>query len=401
MMLGKGSGIRPMGVQRLSLIVALAVPLMGAFGACASDSDELGLSSGGGGSAGGSSTSSSSSATSSGEAGSSVIGLACTEDADCSGSDGEGRCSKWSDDEPFLSSFYWGGVVVGGPGNGYCTKDCAADEDCPADSSCRSDICVLGCEYGTPEGGPYDPLSPDKCHGRDDLICIPIQGGAALCIPMCGSDADCGSGRGCDHRAGVCVDVPRAGMAFGTGPCEEDDEGTAEDEDPCRGFCLPFEAEQNQAVHLCSALCSWGGDIETTHNCGGPAQGLCAYQGQVQIGDTTVLSQLGDAAFCTGSCNNHGACNYAEGFFCFDLGQLGTLGVGYCFGAVPCPGGSADCGAGDACIETAAGPMCLEIDGQAELVVPLGNAAPGAGGAGGFGGAGGAGGSGGSSSNSG
>ncbi len=385
MMLSKDSSSRVAGVQGLSLIVALAVPLVGAFGACASDSAEMETAAGGGGSSSTSTTSSSSSTTSSGEAGGSIIGMACTDDADCNAADEAGRCSKWSDDEPFLSSFYLGGEVVGGPGNGYCTQDCAIDEDCPADSSCRSEICVLGCEYGAPEGGPYDPLSPDKCHGRDDLVCVPIQGGAALCIPMCGSDADCGDGRGCDYRAGVCVDTPRLGMTFGTGPCEVDDEGSPEDEDGCQGFCLAFEAEQNQAMHLCSALCSWGGDLETTGDCGGPAKGLCAYQSIVQVGETTVYSQLGDVAFCTGSCVDHGTCNFAEGFFCFDLGQLDTLGVGYCFGAVPCLGGSAECDADQACTETAYGPVCLEVDGQEALVVPLGAAAAGAGGAGGGG----------------
>jgi hypothetical protein len=388
MMLGRDSGSRVVGLQRLSLIVTLSVPLIGAFGACASDSELVGPTTSSGGTGGESSTSSSSTTTSSGLGGSSVIGMACLDDAECGGTDGLGRCSKWSDDEPFLSSFYWGGGVVGGPANGYCTQDCATNDDCPADSSCRSEICVRDCDYGAPEGGPYDLLSPDKCHGRDDLVCVPIQGGDALCLPMCGSDAGCGDGRSCDYRAGVCVDTPRIGMAFGTGPCEEDDESSPEDEDSCRGFCLPFEAEQDEPVHLCSALCSWGGDLETTEDCGGPAKGLCAYQGRIELGDTTVHSQLGDVAFCTGSCDNHGTCNYAEGFFCFDLGMLQTLGVGYCFGAVPCPGGGTDCGLGEACTETAAGPMCLETDSLDDLLVPLGAAAQAAGG-GGAGGSGG------------
>ncbi|MBW2453832.1 MAG: hypothetical protein JRI68_04955 [Deltaproteobacteria bacterium] len=387
------------GVSRWCVGAVLSIPLVAAVGACASDSEELITPHGGGGTGGASSSSSSSSTTSSGQGGSSVIGLACTEDVDCYGTGVAGRCAKPSDEEPFLSSFYQGGHVIGGPGNGYCTKECTTDEECPADSSCRSEICVRNCEFGTPEGGPYDDLPDDKCHGRDDLICVPIQGGAALCIPMCGSDADCGDGRGCDVRAGVCVDTPRQGLALGAGPCEVDDDDTPDDEDPCRGFCLPFEADQNQEVHLCSALCSWGGDLDTSHNCGGPTQGLCAYQSRTLIGDTEVVSQLGDAAFCTGSCADHGACNFAEGFFCFDVGLLGTLGVGYCFGAVPCPGGGGDCDADEACTETASGPMCLEIDDQAELTLPLGNAAPGSG-AGGGGGAGGSGGAGGGSSSS-
>ncbi len=407
MMLGKGSGRGRrgwIGVARrcvaavvsvpvaIPLSILLAIPLVAAAGACASDSEEIEGSQGGGGTGSSSSSSSSSTTTSGNEGGSSVIGQACTDDVDCYGVSVAGRCAKPTNDEPFLSSFYQGGLVVGGPGNGYCTKECTTDEECPADSSCRSEICVRNCEYGAPEGGPYDELSADKCHGRDDVICVPIQGGAALCIPMCGSDEDCGPDRGCDLRAGVCVDDPRQGLPLGAGPCEEEDDETPHDEDACRGFCLPFETDQDEAVHLCSALCSWGGDLETSQNCGGAAQGLCAYQSRTLIGDTEVVSQLGDAAFCTGSCADHGGCNFAEGFFCFDVGLLDTLGVGYCFSAAPCPSGVSDCDTDEACTATASGPVCLEVDDQDELTLPLGAAAPtsGAGGGGGSGGSGGA-----------
>jgi len=395
-MLGTGTGSSFVSALRWPFGVVLVAPLIALVGACASNSDGPITPQGGGGTGGSSSSSSSSTTTSAGEGGSSVIGMACTDDVDCFGGEVAGRCAKPTDDEPFLSSFYKGGNVVGGPAGGYCTKACTTDQECPADSSCRSEICVRNCQFGAPEGGPYDALPADKCHGRDDVVCVPIQGGAALCIPMCGSDADCEGERGCDVRAGVCVDSPREGLALGAGPCDEDDDSTPEDEDPCRGFCQPIGADDGPPVHLCSALCSWGGDLEATQNCGGPAHGLCAYPSVTVVGDTDVVSQLGDAAFCTGSCADHGACNYAEGFFCFDVGLLDTLGVGYCFGAVACPSGSGDCDADEACTETAAGPRCLEVDDQAALVMPLGNAAPGSGG----GGAGGAGGSSSSSSSS-
>lgn len=185
----------------------------------------------------------------------------------------------------------------------------------------------------------------------------------------------------CDLRTRVCTDAGRDGLALGAGPCVPDDPDTAEDEDGCAGFCLTFVDENDEPTsHMCSANCSLGGPLDSTLNCGGPEEGFCLFGQTFSVGD----SQLGDYGYCTGACAQHDDCNYQEGLFCFDLSLAGLDGRG-CLAPVACPLGN-ECGAGEGCIETAFGPVCLQVDGNGEPTIPLGEAA-GSGGTGGAGGA--------------
>jgi hypothetical protein len=184
------------------------------------------------------------------------------------------------------------------------------------------------------------------------------------------------------------VDEARTGAALGAS-CVVDDEKTPTDEDPCKGFCLTFVDENQQPTgHMCSARCSLGGDLATGMNCGGVMGGLCVFGPSVD----DVSAEVGDFAFCTGSCDAHDKCAWTDGMFCFDNGLYDQIGLGYCFGTTECPNGD-ECDADEICVQTKYGPVCLDPDpvNETEPLFPLGEAAPGGGGGGGAGGAGGGG----------
>lgn len=319
------------------------------------------------------------------------IGLPCLDDQQCGM--GDGRCIKDSDTEPFFTTFY-GEEKMGGPANGYCTKDCAADVDCPGSGSrCiggdSGGLCVLTCTAGTPaQQFLDDPIPADKCQGRDDLLCAQTNNpDVALCMPICGRDDECSGSRGCDQRVGLCVDSPTEGLDLGAG-CTPDDPDTAADEDECAGICLTFVDENDDpSSSMCSTRCSIGGELSSP-NCGGILEGLCIFRSEG--------AGVADAGFCAGSCAQHDECNWQQGMFCFDIaGSVDDLSVGFCLGAAECPGGQSDCLPEEICADTGAGPFCLETNlVTGELLLPLG-AAAGDGGAGGEGGEGGAGGEGG------
>lgn len=304
------------------------------------------------------------------------------------------RCAKSSDNEPIMAV---GNASVGGPAGGYCTKDCLEATDCPDGAVCVTSmdgtgVCMLECTHGTPEIEFLDDEHPaDKCHGRDDQMCLPLQN-VSVCYPICGSDAECG-GRKCDLRSGICTDTPAnaTGKPLGS-KCVPDDENTMEDENECAGICLTFVNEQNEPdARMCSAYCSRGGSLMTTQNCGGPEKGICVFG--PSINDTP--SANGDIGFCSGACDKHDVCNHEGGLFCFDIGLLDALGKGYCFGATDCPNGT-ECDVDELCTQTKYGPVCLEADpnNPTSTLIPLGEAAvnSGSGGAGGAMGTGGAGG---------
>jgi hypothetical protein len=373
----------------------------------------------GSGAGGGDTTSSTQTATvgtavsssSSGMGAGSFLGAACTDDTPCQGGAGgsgtAGRCIKDSDSEAALATF-WGEMSTGGPARGYCTADCVADADCQAldpNSICVGDangtgFCLAGCTFGSPMQSFIDEALPlDKCHGRDDLMCVPVSGGGAVCMPICGSDAECGSGRACDGRTGLCTDTPHTGDEPGEA-CTADDANTTVDEDNCAGFCLTYVDDNGDPVaRNCSNRCSLGGDLAATGNCGGPTEGLCLFGPSVN----NVAAELGDMGFCAPGCQAHDDCNHTEGIFCFDIAASVDAGLGYCLTTSDCPSGDADCDVanGFKCTNTVYGPVCLEVDMTGALFYDLGAADGGTGGSGGGGGAGGtgAGGAGGSGGN--
>ncbi len=370
----------------LGLMIASGLLLSWGWGCSSSDVIANSAGGGSGGSGAGASSGSTSSSSSTGS-GSSFIALPCLDDQQCD--QGHGRCMRDTDTVPFFSEFF-SSDSYGGPANGYCTADCAIDSDCPGDMSrCISTdtggICILTCVFGSPILVTLtDPPPPDKCQGRDDLMCTPSSAGETLCLPVCGSDTECSGQRGCDLRAGLCVANPRQGYPLAAA-CIPDEPNTSEDEDKCAGECEPVANGAGQEVNMCSAPCSLGGDLDTTMNCGGRESGICAFVPSfTEVGS----SALGDLGLCSGACEKHDQCNWQEGMFCFDIAHQLLTGKGYCGPAVDCSA-TTECDTGKVCAPTQAGSFCLELDGEG-LLIPLGDAAlPGSGGGGG--GAGGAG----------
>lgn len=180
---------------------------------------------------------------------SSLIGRACTEDAQCGG----GLTCFTSNSNAFFG---------GGPPNGYCTLNCDEDAQCSAidrASSCFQGMCLRTCR-SLPQSSLGDntraqALQENKCLGRMDLACnseaflgISEFSGlrqAGWCIPQCGSDDDC-PGRSCDLARGVCVDTPTAGLPIGA-RCANNGECSG-------GLCVFLSSEES----FCSAPCVFG-----------------------------------------------------------------------------------------------------------------------------------------------
>jgi len=302
-------------------------------------------------------------------------------------------CIKATDTNPILG---------GGPANGYCSMTCMADGDCPGgNTSCYKagatsgpGICVLQCTLGPQLQHINDAYSTDmKCNERDDVACGPIDSEGTLdgCLPVCGEDMQCPSGRKCDPRIGVCVDNPNTGDPTGA-KC--DPMATSP---TCAGTCLSLlGADGGAGPSLCSEECIMGGDnpYTSTPSCGGLTNGICLY--------SPGGNGAGDFGFCANACSKQDDCQLPD-FWCLAIGGLtgakGGVPNGFCFPANPCPNGASDCSmiTGTACTATAYGPQCLPSN------FPLGSATP-DGGTGGTGGSGtggsGAGGTGGAATSS-
>jgi hypothetical protein len=272
----------------------------------------------------------------------------CMSDSDCGGDLG---CTKDSASDP---------VFGGGPAGGYCTQSCSTDSDCPgSDSACLSGgsgmpgTCVLTCTIGPSLQFLNDPLDPSKCRGRNDLRCVGLTSGSTVCMPTCGEDSQCPTGRVCDPRTAVCVDKANVSTGKPDG-AKCDPMATTPD---CAGICVSFDSGET----TCSRNCVLGGDQndpQDTPNCGGVTSGLCVYR--------PSANGAGDFGFCAPACTAQDQCQNPA-FWCFPVGGLTdpdpTKGIqnGFCFGATPCPNGDADCASakGTSCTSTKDGPFCL------------------------------------------
>ena len=253
-------------------------------------------------------------------------------------------------------------IFGGGPANGYCTADCTTDADCPGNASfCigaaagKPGICLLTCDVGPQLSSLDEALDPEKCHGRDDLRCGPVNssGTVTACVPTCGRDDQCPTGKVCDQRASVCVTTATTGLGLG----EKCDPKAATPQ--CAGTCFNFSSGET----MCSSPCVLGGEIDINDltlvtDCGGLDKGICAY--------SPTGNGAGDFGICAEACKLHSDCQNPS-FWCNDVGLPEN---GYCFGTTPCPKGQSDCTAPDKCLDTKYGPFCLDA------TVPLGDAAP-------------------------
>jgi len=348
-----------MKFERISVLLLAAGTFAAGFWGCSGDDPADTDDTGAGGSGTTSGTTTGPTTTSSSGGANSDLGAACTSNDQC----GMGnRCILATANDPILG---------GGPAGGYCSRDCATNTDCGNNGVCigaqqgTPGSCFLACENGPAPMFIDEPLDENKCHGREDVACTGLQAGLTACLPVCGSDTQCG-GRMCDPRAGVCVDNANTGLGIGAA-C--DPEAT---DDACAGTCIGF----SDGGSMCSQACVFGGSLEGTPDCGGLDKGLCIFLPEG--------SGAGDYGVCTAACTEHDDCQNPL-FFCSSVPWYD--GNGFCFNAPQCSNGS-ECQAPDVCTETKYGMFCLDPS------FPLGDAAPGTGGGGG-GGGGGAGGEGG------
>jgi hypothetical protein len=212
--------------------------------------------------------------------------------------------------------------------------------------------------------GIDEALNEDKCHGREDVRCQEIVAGSPVCTPTCGSDSQC-DGRFCDPQIKVCVDTPNTGFANGLAcnPMATNPE--------CAGICVSFTVEMGKPpITMCSEWCVLGGELNSTADCGGLTEGVCAF--------LPTGNGAGDFGVCAPACTQHDDCQNPN-FWCTATNFHNANG--FCFGHPPCTS-QADCdkAAGEICTNTKFGQYCISDK------YDLGTSAPGTGGAGGAGG---------------
>ena len=240
------------------------------------------------------------------------VGDGCAADSDC----GDGlTCLKPDGTE----------LGSGGPPSGFCTASCVqGGSECGTGNVCHDfgsgTFCVESCSFG-------GPMSADKCQGRVDMACSPLDlgppfGVIGICLPLCNSDGDCGSGLFCNPRTGLCQGNAPSGDPIGAA-C---DTSAAE---TCRGECQSFDLGNGTTTDLCLELCTRG----AMDNCGrdvDPNGAACIYQptGIIQAGES---AGFGDRSTCAQLCDCNADCLAPELVCLSDTGvQLATTREGFC-----------------------------------------------------------------------
>jgi hypothetical protein len=204
-------------------------------------------------------------------------------------------------------------IPGGGPANGMCTLSCNLQTECaPFGGKCvgltsSQGFCLQTCSLGS--------APATKCQGRTDQACKGIYDNNdtllyGACIPMCASDADCGSRR-CDPALGMCVDGAPSLPPVGT-PC------VANDACDAQGMC---------ALGACTAWCRFG----SFDSCGYRRTPVDAAAGTVgacfaPLDDPN--GNAGDVGFCWQLCDSPADC-LVSGWGC-DMSYKGDWGHGLC-----------------------------------------------------------------------
>ncbi len=265
------------------------------------------------------------------------LGRDCITDAEC----GEGLICIARDDVDTLG---------GAPPGGLCTLACDSDDICLEHSS---NAWCAGFDNGAYclEGCLIDAGLAEKCHGRIDFVCsgvdfapigptcvdntdctepetVCLSGECnavlTLCLPSCGSDADCASGLFCDFMTGLCNEAAPEGKDFNEA-CNP--ASTADPPECAGGIC--FETYDNPEVGTCSGLCNLGNPFSCGYTGDGPADSACLF-GTILSGDQ---AEIGDLGYCGQLCDCNDDCS-AQGEVCrpFNEPVLEELWIrlGYC-----------------------------------------------------------------------
>jgi hypothetical protein len=222
------------------------------------------------------------------------LGKGCATNSDCGG----GLTCAAPDGTTF------GGA---GPAHGVCTKSCAdadAGDVCgPLNGLCVDmsttstplPFCMPNCTFG-------DADRSTKCRGRDDMACASVNdnagGTVSFCIPLCGSDTDCPTGRHCDVSSGYCTPSPKTGSPTGTACMAPADGGV----DSCKGFCLGIgSGGTTVTARFCSQACVLG----SANACNIAAGTTSLAPAGSHAGCVLSVSgaQLGDLGYCTQECD--------------------------------------------------------------------------------------------------
>jgi len=233
------------------------------------------------------------------------VGSRCGSDADC----GTGGTCFTADGKQYLGA--------GGPAAGYCTFVCVADGDCTAhdvQSECQpigangAKYCLRTCLSQDAEPGEA------KCLNRPDVVCESIAAdGLALitverqpghCVPRCGSDADCPTGRICHRQAGICTSFPPPGSPIGSACSLETD---------CDGHECEDRGSDN--VGTCTALCTLGAKSGCGYARDDASRGAACVTAKVQA--NRFSEGPGDVGLCRELCDVDSDCiQAAHGFGC-------------------------------------------------------------------------------------
>jgi hypothetical protein len=239
----------------------------------------------------------------------------------------------------------------GSPAGGMCTMRCNNDVDC--DTLVEGALCLLHEHFPGPKHC-YEPcatntvfeggLDPDKCHGRDDMVCRtvrpgdrdPSRGGRSIdaCTPLCTEHDQCGTGRFCQFSAGICADAPPVGPALG-------EECDLTRNTPCQGLCavdVEELARSNRAVGMCFEACVIGAPLACG---GGIVPGTRACLGRLGAFFAVSTHGIGDLGSCVDLCTCTSDC--PGGKICKPVelgGRYEALGV--CAGRTRQPG-APDC----------------------------------------------------------
>ena len=291
-----------------------------------------------------------------GDAGSGPLGTSCTSNADCGGGL---TCLKPTDN-----------IVPGsGPPNGLCTTECSSTAN---ENLCKSfgGTCITLSSSPTGKAfcmetcttGRVTPPSA-KCHGREDMVCAALEPAGNGCVPLCATDADCGT-RKCDLGSGLCADVLTPGAPIGS-PCTVDRDCTG-------SFCYPFDIapDASSSAGVCTAICRLGNLEGCRFRTGpldaGPPVGACLL--------STSMADVGDVGICAQLCDSVNDCttNDSRWTCLFDPDVRAIFQhAGYCWlGVRPDGGGPRDASAPEPTPETGAPETGAPETGAPETGAP-------------------------------
>jgi hypothetical protein len=234
-----------------------------------------------------------------------VMGAPCTTDTDCPAAPNGDRplfCITPTSTTEF---------ETGSPEGGYCSAPCETIDDCQlldGLSACSgAGYCIGLCQPGNGANAlKCDPGRAQACIANPNMPTI------GACLPICESDAGCGTGLFCDLGLGgvlgLCTATPPPGGDVGA-PCSDE---TAEAD--CKsGICLTFiEPDGSDAGSFCSGLCTFG------------SIGGCGFADQISVPRDAICGQPeaddgggGDIGFCRELCDVDTDCaQSAAGWIC-------------------------------------------------------------------------------------